>query len=67
MRKNIDELYPREIANMVKIDSNDMEARVGVDLVKLVEEGLVEVVGLMDGQLLYQAVKVCESENVTVG
>lgn len=58
MRKNINDMFPLEIANMVKLDSNDMEARIGVDLIKLVEEGAVVVVGVMDDKLLYQAARV---------
>ena len=55
MRKHIDEMFPREISNMVKIDSNEMEARVKVNLIKLIEEGHIVVVGVMDDKLLYQA------------
>ena len=56
MRRDINEMYPLEIVNMVKRDSNEMEATVGVDLLKLIEEGYIEVVGMMDEKLLYQAV-----------
>jgi hypothetical protein len=55
MRKHIDDLLPRELANMVKLDSNDMEERIGIDLIKLIEEGHILVVGVVDGQVLYQA------------
>ena len=54
MVKTIDDLYPREIANMIKLDSNEIEARVGINLIKLIEMGLVKVVGVMDDKLLYQ-------------
>lgn len=53
-RKFLGDFLPLEICNMLKMDSNDIEARVGVDLIKLVETGLVKVVGVLDDKLLYQ-------------
>lgn len=53
MRKHIDDMFSREIANMVKIDSNDVQAETGVDLIKLIEEGHIIVAGLFEGHLLY--------------
>lgn len=54
MRKSLEERYGRQVANMIKMDSNHMESDVQVDLVRHIEEGRVEVVGMVDGQLLYQ-------------
>jgi hypothetical protein len=59
MRKSIDEIFPRDVANRIKMDSNDMELRLGIDLIKLLEEGAIMVIGEMDGQILYQATSEC--------
>ena len=64
MRKSIDEMFPREISNLIKLDSNEMEARVQIDLIKLIEEGHILVVGVMDDKLLYQAANYEEAELV---
>ena len=52
---DINETYSLDIVNDIKRDHNDMENSVGVDLIKLIEEGLVAVVGYVDGKLVYEA------------
>lgn len=55
MRKALDEMFPRELVNKIKIDSNEMEAEAGVCLIGLIEKGLIEVVGETEhGVVMYR-------------
>lgn len=60
-RKVLSEMFPLEIVNQIKVDSNDLEATHGVDLVNKVETGEILVIGCtFEGDLLYRAANLCK-------
>jgi hypothetical protein len=55
MKRNVEELYDRETLNKLKRCSNELEAETGVDLLKLVEEGALDIAGIcpITGDLMF--------------
>lgn len=56
MRRHIDDMFENAVANQIKLDSNEVEAETGVDLIKLIEEGHILVIGVDNlGRIIYQS------------
>jgi hypothetical protein len=59
MLKSLDSMYPLSIVNKIKLDSLEFERKLGagIDFISMIENGLIQVVGEKEGELLYESTK----------